>query len=52
MVCLSHGEIVLLLKVAKEFVDRRIGVFVFVLSSGEKGKEFISQSSMSRVKKL
>eukprot|EP00961_Rhodomonas_salina_P142040 1912530-Rhodomonas_salina.2 len=45
---LSTRAICLLLDVAKEFVDMRIGVFVFVLSSGAKGKEFISQSAMSR----
>jgi len=49
---LSTGTILLLLKVAKEFVDKRIGVFVFVLSSGAKGKEFIIHSAMSRVKKM
>mmetsp|Transcript_30993 Transcript_30993/g.62902 ORF Transcript_30993/g.62902 Transcript_30993/m.62902 type:complete len:432 (+) Transcript_30993:16-1311(+) len=49
---LSTETIFRLLGTAKEFVDKRIGVFVFVLSSGAKGKEFTIHSAMSRVEML
>eukprot|EP00961_Rhodomonas_salina_P279291 3773066-Rhodomonas_salina.1 len=49
---LPNDAIRKLLIFAKSFVDKGIGVFVFVLTSGAKGKEFISQSAMSRVELL
>jgi len=49
---LEKKVIAQLLQTAKLFVDHRIGSFVFIISGGARGRDFVSDSAMSRVKKL